>query len=75
MHLLRVHARDLGRDVDLMRAETDDGAVGRHRLVAEATRVVVDEAEGTELLREATDHTLVGGDEGSRPDEDSSQRR
>ena len=37
-------------------AEADDGAVSRHRLVAEATRVVVDEAEGTELLREAADH-------------------
>jgi hypothetical protein len=75
VHLLRVHVMDLDRDVDLMIAEADDAAVVRHGLVAEAARVVVDEAERAELLREATDHALAGGDEGSRPDENSSQRR
>ena len=60
---------------DLKLTEGEDTPIRRQWPVAETARVVVDEAEGTELLREATDHTLAGGDEGSHPDEDSSQRR
>ncbi len=74
-HLLGVLADDVGGDVDLVVAEVDEASVPRERSVAEAASVVADEAQRAETLDEAADHTLAGGDDGSRPDKKSSQRR
>ena len=75
MHLHRVHAGELARDIDLMTAEADDSDARRERAATEATGVVVDEAQRAKLLREAANHALAGADDGSCPDENSSQRR
>jgi hypothetical protein len=74
-HLRRVLAGKLGCDEDLKLAEGENGPVRRQRPAAETSGVIVDEAQRAELLREAAQHTLAGGEEGSRPDEHSSQRR
>ena len=75
MHLRRVHAGKLGGDEDLKRAEADDFAARRKRVAAEATGVVVDEAQRAKLLSEAANHTLTGANDRSRPNGNSSQRR
>ena len=74
-HVLWVPANRIGGDVDLVVTEVDDAAVPGERLVADVTGVVDDEAQRAEPLDEAPDHTLAGGDDVSRPDKNSSQRR
>jgi len=75
MHPLWIPANDLGGDVDLMLAKVDEEAVPRERPVAEAASVIADEAQRTESVDKATDHTFTRGDDGSRPNVNSSQRR
>ena len=75
MHLLGVPADKLGGDVDLVVAEVDEAAVPRERFAAEAASVVADKTQRAESLHKAADDTLARGDDGSRPDENSSQRR
>lgn len=58
--MLRVVAGDLGGDVDVERTEADEEPVHRHRLIAEAARVVDDEVEGAEAVDEVTEHALAG---------------
>ena len=65
--------RDCG-DIDLVVAETNVAAISGEGLVAEAASIVADEAQRAEPLDKARDHALAGGNDGSRPDEDSSQR-
>ena len=75
MHLLGVPADGLCGDVYLMVTEVDEEVVPREQLVAEAASVVADEAQRAEPLDEAREHVLAGGDDVSRPDKNSSQRR
>ena len=74
-HLLGVLADNLGGDVGHEGAEADEAAVRRERPAAEASSVVADEVQRAESVDKATDHALVGGDDGTRPDEHTSQRR
>ena len=75
MHPFGVPADDLGGDVDRKVAEVDEEAVPRERPAAEATSVVADDVERAEPMDKATENALTRRDEGTRPDEDSSQRR
>ena len=75
MHPFGILANNLGGDVDLMLAEVDEAAVPRERPAAETACVVADEVQRAESVDKATDHALARGDEGSRPDENTSQRR
>ena len=75
MHLRQVHAGKLGGDEDLVAAEADDSAARQERATTEASSVVVNAAQRAKLLSEAANHTLAETDDGSRPDENSSQRR
>ena len=75
MHPFRIPAENLGGDVDLMVAELDEAAVLRERPTAKASSVIADEVQQTEPVDKATDHAFAGGDDGSRPDENTSQHR
>ena len=75
MHPFGIPADNLGGDVDLMLAESDEAAIPRQRFAGETARVVADEVQRAESVDKATNHALAGGDEGSRPDENTSQRR
>ena len=72
MYPFGIPADNLGGDVDLMVAEGDEAAVPRERPAAEAACVVADEVQRAESVDKVTDHALAGGDEGSRPDENTS---
>ena len=73
--LFGVHADDLAGDVDRKVTEVDEAAVPRERPAAEATSVVADDVQRAESVDKATDYMLTGGDDGSHPDEYTSQRR
>ena len=75
MHLVRELANDLGGDVDSEVAELDEAAVPGKRPPAETPGVVADDVQRAESVDKATDYTLAGRKEGSRPDVNSSQRR
>ena len=68
-------AGDLGGDVDGEVAELDKAAVPGKRPPAETPGVVADDVQRAESVDKTTDYALAGGDEGSRPDVNSSQRR
>ena len=74
MHLGGVLADELGGDVEGEAAELDEAAVPGKRRPAETPGVVADDVQRTEFVDKATDYALAGGDEGSRPDVNSSQR-
>ena len=61
--------------VDRELAEVDEAPVPGQWPAAETTGVVADYVERAESVDKATDHALTRRDEGTRPDEDSSQRR
>ena len=75
MHPFGVPADDLDGDIDRKVAEVDEAAVSWERPAAEATSVVADDVQRAKPVDKATDHALAGGDDGSRPDENTSQRR
>ena len=75
MHPFGVPADDLGGDVDREAAELDEAAIPRERPATEAASVVADDVQRADSVDEATDHALAEGDDGSRPDENTSQRR
>ena len=73
-HVLGKAAGNLGGDVALVGTEVDEAAVAGQRPVAEAPRVVADEVQRAEPVDKATDYALARGEEGARPDENTSQR-
>jgi hypothetical protein len=76
VYLLWVHAGNVDGDVDLVGAEVDETAAPGEWSVAEAASVVADEVQRAKSLDKARDHTLAGGsNDGSHPDDNSSQRR
>ena len=74
MHPVGVPADDLGGDVDREVAKLDEAAVPQERPAAEVASVVADDVQQAESVDKATDHVLAGGDDGSHPDENTSQR-
>ena len=74
-HPLRILAHHFGGDVNLKAAKLYKAVVPGQRPVTETARVVADDVQRAEYVDKATDHTLAGGDEGTRPEVNSSQRR
>ena len=75
MHPFGVPVDDLGGDVDREVAELDEAAILWERPASETTSVVADDVQRAESVDKATDHALARGDDGSRPDEHTSQHR
>ena len=75
MHPFGIPADNLSGDVDCEAAELDEAAIPRERPTAEAASVVADDVQRAESVDKATDYPLTGVDDGSRPDEHTSQRR
>ena len=75
MHPFRIPADNLSGDVDREAAELDEAAVPWERHAAEAASVVADDIQRAESVDKATDYPPTEVDDGSRPDEHTSQRR